>query len=113
MLFAEKPRMLQIRINGLDEESDFIRSGVEDEIKNSIRKLQNMFTIKCLIVQVDKYHKTGRRKKYSVNARLITNKGMFFAKDHVWDITKAVKGVLNKLEREALRKKGKDKRYIR
>ena len=51
------------------------------------------------------------RAKYSVKARLITEKGSFFADDHAWDITKAVRGVLQKFEAEISKKVGKSRTF--
>jgi len=65
------------------------------------------------VMHVRTYHKTGKRVKYSVQARLITEKGDFFADDYAWDLTKATKGVLAKIEKEGIRHAEKAKVYGR
>ena len=50
-------------------------------------------------------HTSGKRTKYSFHARLATGKGFFFAQAHGWDILKAMKDVLSKMEKEIMRKK--------
>jgi CBS domain-containing protein len=112
-LFAGKTKGVFVRISGIKEEDDFIKSVVDEEIGNQLKKLGTILPIKYLVINVDKYHKTGRRRKYSVKARIITGRGMFFAGDHAWDLTKAVQGTLAKLESEILHKIGKKKVYRR
>jgi CBS domain-containing protein len=108
-LFAGRQKGVYVRLSGINDESDFIKSVIDDEIAAEMRKLGAMLRIDYLVMHVDKYRKAGRRREYSVKARLVTGKGMFFASDSAWDIAKAVSGTLAKLEREVLRKKGKAK----
>jgi len=108
-LFASRPEGPYIRVSGTHEESDYIKSLVHDELGNAIRKMGGVVPIHYIVVDVSTHNDEGGRKKYSVKSRLITSKGMFFAKDHEWDLTKAVGGVFNKLEREVMKKTGKDR----
>jgi len=112
-LIGKKVEGIYVRISGLQEEDNFIKSVVDEEIRNEVRKLGKFFPIKQMIIHVDKYHETGKRIKYSVKARMMTERGMFFADDHAWDVTKAVRGILQKFEREILEKKEKRKVYRR
>ncbi len=96
-----------VRISGLQGEDEFIKRVVDEEIGNEIRKLARFFHIDHMAMHVDRYNESGRRVKYSLKASLITEKGYFFAKDHDWDITKAVRGVLKKFEKEMIKKKEK------
>jgi ribosome-associated translation inhibitor RaiA len=100
-----------VGISGIQEEDDFIKSVVDEEIRNETRKLGRIFPINQVLMHVDRYHKAGKRVKYSIKAKIITGGGMFFAHDHAWDITKAAKGILQKLEREMIKKKEKRKTH--
>jgi len=108
-LFAGRQRGVYVRLTGIADESDFIKSVINDEVTAEIRKLGSMLSIDYLVMHVDTYRRAGRRREYSVKARLVTDRGMFFAGDIAWDITKAVSGTLAKLEREVLKKKGRAK----
>lgn len=104
---------IYVRVSGLQQEDTFIKEVVDEEIRNEIRKLAKFFTIDQMLIHVDRYNEAGRRVKYSVKSSLITEKGYFFAKDHDWDITKAVRGVLKKFEKEMIKKKEKSGAYGR
>lgn len=112
-LIGKKVKGVYVRISGLQEEDNFIKSVVDEEIRNEVRRLGKFFPIKQMMIHVDRYHETGRRVKYSVKARMMTERGMFFADDHAWDVTKAVRGILQKFEREILKKKEKGEVYRR
>jgi ribosome-associated translation inhibitor RaiA len=100
---------VNVSISGIQEEDEFVRSKLKEETGHTIDKLGKMFTIESFVMHVRKYHKTGNRVKYSVQARLITEKGDFFSDDYAWELTKAAKGALEKLESEVIRKSEKEK----
>lgn len=104
-LIGKEVKGVYVTISGLQQDDNFIKSVVDEEITNEVRKLSKFIPVESLIIHVDRYHETGKRAKYSVKSRLITRKGVFFAGDHAWDVTKAVRGVLEKLEREVIKKK--------
>lgn len=94
-----------VTVTGLRLEDNFIKRVVDEEVTNEVRKIGKFMEIESMILHIDRYHERGKRVKYTVKGRLITRRGMFFAGDHAWDVTKAVRGVLQKLEREVLKKK--------
>lgn len=98
---------VKVTVSGIHEEDGFIRSIVYGEIEQEISKLGRMVPISQFVMHVRKYHKDGKRVKYSVQARLLTEDGDFFADDYAWDLTKATKGVLGKMEREVIKKEEK------
>lgn len=102
-----------VRVSGLQKEDEFIKGVVDEEIRSEIRKLAKFFPVDQLTIHVARHKKSGRRVKYSLRASLITERGMFFAREHDWDITKAVRGTLQKLEREIIKKKEKAEIYRR
>jgi CBS domain-containing protein/ribosome-associated translation inhibitor RaiA len=104
-LIGREVKGVYVTISGLQEDDVFIRGVVDEEVTNEVRKLGRFITIDSLILHVERHHETGRRVKYSVKGRLVTNRGVFSAGDFAWDVTKAVRGVLQKLERETIRKK--------
>lgn len=104
---------VRVTVSGIQEEDNFVKSIVDEEIEHTVKKLGKIMPLSYFVMHIRKYHKTGRRVKYSVHARLITGKGDFFAEDHEWDLTKATKGVLAKIEKEVLKKDEKTKVYRR
>lgn len=104
-LIGKEVKGVYVTISGLQDEDNFIKTVVDEEITNEVRKLAKFIVIDSLILHVDKYHERGKRSKYSVKGRLVTRRGIFSAGDFAWDITKAVRGVLQKLEREVIKKK--------
>ena len=98
---------VHIRVSGLQEEDVFTRDGVYKEIVKTLKKVLAMARVSDLTLNVKKYHEEGSRKKYSVRIRLITDDGDFNSDDYEWDIFKAVKKTLEKLEREFFKKKSK------
>ncbi len=104
---------VRVTISGMQDEDDFIKSVVSEEIEHAIKKLAKILPLSYFVMHVRTYHKTGKRVKYSVQSRLITEKGDFFADDYAWDLTKATKGVLAKIEKEVIRHAEKAKVYGR
>jgi len=104
-LIGMEDKGVYVTISGLQDEDNFIKTVVDEEVTNEVRKLGKFIPIDSLILHVEKYHERGKRVKYSIKGRLITRRGIFFAGDFAWDVTKAVRGVLQKLEREVIKKK--------
>ncbi len=111
--FRKRVEGIYVRISGLQEEDTFIKTVVDEEIRNEIRKLGKIIPIDNMVLHVKKHKKTGDRQKYSVKSRLITEKGYFFASDYGWDITKVIRGILQKFEKEIIKKKEKSEVYRR
>lgn len=112
-LFSSRKEGVYVTINGIRDEDDFIKSVIDEEITNAVRKLAKITPIQYLAVNIKKHDEDGKRAKYSIRSRLMTNRGAFFSKDFAWDITKAVRGTLNKLEREIINRTRKEKTYVR
>jgi CBS domain-containing protein len=100
-LIGKSLETVYVRITGLDEEDDFIRMKIDEMVDNTITKLLKLLTVTYVAIHVETYKTGGRRKKYSVKGRFVTENGSFYADDHEWDATKAMKLFLAKVEREA------------
>jgi CBS domain-containing protein/ribosome-associated translation inhibitor RaiA len=104
-LIGKKLSGIYVRISGLQKEEAYIKSLVDEQVRNEIRKLGKILSIEFLVMHIDRHNKTGNRVKYSVKSTLATQKGTFYANDFAWDITKAIRGVLSKFEKEVLKRK--------
>jgi CBS domain-containing protein len=102
-----------IRVSGLHDEDPFILSKLNEQITSEIEKLSKILPIDYIAIHVEKHKKTGKRMKYSVHGRLVTEKGNFYAQDFAWDLTKAMGEFLSKIEREVHKKIGRGREYKR
>ena len=98
---------IYVQITGQQKEDVFIRSVVDEEIRNEIKKLSKLLPIEYMTLHIDRHNPEGKRIKYSVRAKLITEKGQFFAHAHAWDLTQAMHELLDRFEREIRKKQGK------
>jgi len=105
-LLGKEVKGAYVAISGIEDEDEFSKSAVYSEIEFSLKKINKIYPVNYFVAHLDKYG-TGKRTKFSFRARLATGKGFFFAHHHDWDIRIAIKGVLDKLEKEVSRKKEK------
>ena len=110
-LVGKRLETVYIRVTGLDEEDDFIKSKIDEMIESTVKKLLRSLTVNYVTIHVEIHKKEGRRRKYSVQGRFVTNKGNFYATDYEWDPTKATKLFLAKIEREVHKRIEKERGY--
>ncbi len=96
-----------VQLSGIQPEDDYMKAIVDEQIVKAVQKWGKFVPIKHIAIHIDRYQTEGKRTKYSIKARIIGHKGMWFADDHDWDITKAMRGVLTKLEKGLLKAKSK------
>lgn len=91
----------EVSINGIkeldEEEQSIVNNLVEKKLKKLERKIKEDFSLSALIKA---YEKEGTQKKYSVDFTLKIGKVYFKSKDTDWNLTKAVKNGLIKIETE-------------
>jgi len=112
-LLSKQVSGVYVRVTGQQKEDVFLRSVIDEELRNEIRKLGKLLPIDYMTLDVKKFRESGRRAKYSLKAKLVTQKGLFVSQATAWDITKAMHGLMGRLEREIVRKKGKMRVYRR
>ncbi len=105
-LLGKEVKGAYVTISGIEDEDDFVKDVVYDEIEASLKKINKIYPVNYLVVHADKYG-TGKKTKHLIKIRLATDRGFFFAQDHDWDLTKAIKGVLANLEKEVIKRKEK------
>lgn len=103
-LLGKEMKGAYVTISGVEDEDDFIKTVIYQEIETALKKINKIYPVNYLVVHADKYG-TGKRTKHLIKARLATEKGFFFAQDHAWDLAQAVKGVLAHLEKEVIKRK--------
>ena len=105
-LIGKSVETVYIRVSGLEGEDDFIKTKVDEMIENTLSKLVKVIPVNYIAIHAETHQTGGRKTKYAVQGRLVTEKGSFFADDTEWDPTKAVKIFLEKIEREVHSKIG-------
>lgn len=105
-ILSRDTQTVSVNITGAQQEDPFIRNVMDSDMQSLLSKLSRMAEIESFNLHVDRYRQAGR-VKYSLKAKLVTGKGIFFSSHHEWDITKALKGVLSKMEREFMNKREK------
>ncbi len=110
-LIGKSLETVYVRVTGLDGEDDFIKMKIDEMVENTISKLLKFVTVTYVAIHAETHKSGGKRKKYSVQGRIVTEKGSFYASDHEWDPTKAMKLFLAKVEREIHKRIEKGRRY--
>ncbi|HDP97129.1 MAG TPA: CBS domain-containing protein [Euryarchaeota archaeon] len=97
-----------VQITGLEVEDPDIYDSLYAVIQKGMIRIAKFSDPNIFNVHVAMYHHEGLRSKYSVHARLTTtSNGMFFSKNTNWDIFKAMDDVLEVLEKEVKKQRGK------
>jgi len=90
-----------VQITGLDVEDMEPYMVIYDMVEAFLKKINRFkeFKPQLLTFHVEEHHLTGKEVKYSVRARLTTDKKLFFARSYDWNMYRAFKDVLEILER--------------
>jgi CBS domain-containing protein len=110
-LIGKSLETVYIRISGLGGEDGFIKSKIDEMVDSTVTKLLKSVVVNYVAIHVETHRKGGRRTKYSVQGRFVTDKGNFHASDHEWDPAKAMKLFLAKIEREVHGKIERERGY--
>jgi CBS domain-containing protein/ribosome-associated translation inhibitor RaiA len=107
-LLGEAVEGIHVTMSGMHDVDDFTMDIIDAEMGRELKKLNKMVPLRQYIVHMKKLHDTtGDSAKFSLHARLITAEGSFYAENFDFDLPKAMKGLLKKLERELIKKQGK------
>ena len=90
--------MEQVQVRGielLNEQERKIANKLFDEYYKKIqRKIKNLASLK---IHIKEYNKDGKRKKYSINAEVISSRKIFKANSYDWTFSATIHEVFNKL----------------
>jgi CBS domain-containing protein/ribosome-associated translation inhibitor RaiA len=95
-----------VQITGLEEGLDVIWA-MHGSIQKYLQLFGQIIRPRVMNVHVVPYHRGGRETKYSLKLRLQTDKGMFFAKNHGWNLVQVLDEALETLRREVVHEKEK------
>jgi len=105
-LLGKEVKGAYVTVSGMEDEDDMVKDVIYGEIEACLKKINRIYPVNYLVVHADRYG-TGKKTKHLIKVRLATDRGFFFAQDHDWDLTKAMKGVLANLEKEVIKRKEK------
>ncbi|MBN2202913.1 MAG: CBS domain-containing protein [Candidatus Aenigmarchaeota archaeon] len=98
------PKGPSYQISGLEEEDDFVMSTINRMLNDSMEKLSKIVKNPFLFLHVKRYERKGR-VKYSIRARLSSERGFYVTKSYAWDFRSAVDEALDKLEKIVIKNK--------
>lgn len=99
---------IYMNLSGFQNEDPFVVEGVDGEVTAFLQKIAKRIPVDYIVLHQDRHEeKHSHRMRHDVKARLITEKGFFFARAEAWETGKAVKQVLERLQREVTKKQEK------
>ena len=104
-----KAELTELVVTGLSDRYIDKKYIVENTARRSISRMEKLTEIISLVLDFKEHRKQeGQEKaKYEIKARVKSSAGSFYATSVDWDINKAVKDVIERLEREIKKKLGK------
>jgi len=98
----DEGRNVYVQITGLHDEKDpMLLAKIDKETTDVAKKLGNMVNAQSIILHIDKHHKQGKKSKYSMRMRALTDYGLLVAKSWGWEPVNVVQDVVKNIEREA------------
>lgn len=86
-----------VQITGLEEEPE-IYDAMYERIQKTMDKTGEILTPKILNIHVAQHHSKGDTRKYTMRARLATDRGLFYARHFDWNIHKTLDGLMDQIE---------------
>ena len=102
-IFGRSVGSTYINVSGLDVVDEFERSWIEKRIESMLEKIGKQTNVRYIFTHIDKHKKEGKRAKYSVKGRLVSDAGTFYASYYDWDLLRAMKVFLDKMEKEVIK----------
>ena len=93
--------MEPIQLKGIENLTDEEKKLFDKLLNEYYPKIQRKLkSIIFLQIHVKEYKKEGKRKKFSINVKVINGTEVFEANAHNWDFARTMHKVLNKIETE-------------
>jgi CBS domain-containing protein len=103
--YRESPQ-LYVQITGLEEDPEFY-DAMYTMIRKGMKRISGIVKPKILNLHVVQHHSEGLRSKFTLRARMTTEKKMYYANAFEWDLMKALDEVMWQLEKTIKREKEK------
>lgn len=99
VLSLKQKEGVYVQITGLNDEDPDVWSVLYEQIEKSMKRIDKIHFPRVFTVHVSTYHHEGMRSKFSVHARLTTDRSMYYASGTDWDLYKTMDVVLDQLEK--------------
>lgn len=103
VLSLKKKEGVYVQITGLSEDDPDVYDVLYSQIEKSMKRIDKIQFPRVFTVHVQTYHHEGMRSKYSIHARLTTDKSLLYASHTDWDLYKTMDGLLDQLEKSLKR----------
>jgi hypothetical protein len=100
-------------IIGLEKEDESVVDTVNRMIADTMQKISFMVPVQFAMIHFKKHEAGGLKSKWSVRARVMTDKGMFISKSWAWDPRDAVGKATDHLERGLIKWKEEKKMLLK
>ncbi len=97
-----------VQITGLAEDDPDVYDVMYELIGKSMKRIDKIQFPRVFTVHVQTYHSEGLRSKFSMHARLTTDRKMYFASSADWDLYKTLDTLLDQLEKTVKREHERD-----
>lgn len=105
--YKEK-EMYYVQISGLEGEAELFES-IYDIVQKGMKRVSRFVKPNVLSLRINQYHQRGRASKYSVQARLSTERGLYITNAHDWDLFSALDHILERFEAQIKKDKEKER----
>lgn len=103
VISLKKREGVYVQITGLVEEDPDVYSVLYDQIEKSMKRIDKIQFPRVFTVHIQTYHHEGMRSKFSIHARLTTDRSMYYASQTDWDIYRTMDALLSQLEKTVKR----------
>ena len=94
-----------VQISGLEEEEPEAYEAMYDMIGKTMQHINKLQKPTMFILHVHEHRRERGEIKYSLRARLSTEKGMYFSNDFDWNLLRCLDNILDHLEHQVKKKK--------
>ncbi len=103
VISLKKREGVYVQITGFVEEDPDVYSVLYDQIEKSMKRIDKIQFPRVFTVHIQTYHHEGMRSKFSIHARLTTDRSMYYASQTDWDIYRTMDALLDQLEKTVKR----------
>jgi CBS domain-containing protein len=96
-----------VQISGLGMQEPDVYDGLYDLIGRGMKRIDKMERPRVFYLHIAAYDQAGMTSKYSLRARLNTEKNMYYVRHADWDLYKAASTLLESLETKVRREREK------
>lgn len=98
---------IPIQVARAEKIDAYDKGRLDDTLRRFVKRFDKIIPAQRFFIYIDTHEAEGGRKKYSMRANFITDRAVFRAKSHGWDVWEALHTLLDNTERQILKYKEK------